>query len=169
MASGVGSVKFDKRIEGKVALVTGASSGIGAATAIELSAAGFSSLVLVARNAEGLSETETSCKEAGAKSILTLARDLENPKDVCEGIIDQTIKRFGRLDVVVNNAGFCVKSRVRDMKVEDIESHMSVHLLTPMMLTKFALPHLEKTKGSLIYMASIAGTSLYPKDMGIYG
>ena len=57
----------------------------------------------------------------------------------------------------------------RDMELDHINEITNTNLISPMMLTKFALPHLEKTKGSLIYMASIGGTSLYPKDIGIYG
>ena len=87
-ANNPSALAADPRNDGKVAIVTGASAGIGAGIAIELAKAGFTKFALVARNAEKLAEVEAACKAAGAKEVLVLQKDLFKPDEVCQDIID---------------------------------------------------------------------------------
>ena len=160
--------KFDIRNTGRVALVTGASSGIGAAIAIELAAAGFSNLVLVARNEEKLAIAKSSCEANGAKKVSILSRDLAKPREVCKEIIDSVVEEFDRLDMIVNNAGVGDVSMARDIEEDKIDMLMSLHVKTPMLLTKYGLPHLEKTKGNIVFISSICGPEIQPQGSCLY-
>jgi 3-oxoacyl-[acyl-carrier protein] reductase len=92
----------EKKMKQSVAMVTGASQGIGRATAVRL-AQDFSALVLTARNAEALQEVAAEVKKSGADS-LTAALDLRT-KESAENLVNQTLARFGRIDALVNIAG----------------------------------------------------------------
>ena len=81
----------------QVALITGASTGIGAAIAIEMAAAGYSNLALTATRADKLAEVEAECKARGAESVLVMVKDLSKPREVCESIVKETVDKFGRL------------------------------------------------------------------------
>ena len=167
-ANNPSALAADPRNDGKVAIVTGASAGIGAGIAIELAKAGFTKFALVARNAEKLAEVEAACKAAGAKEVLVLQKDLFKPDEVCQDIIEKTVERFGRLDLLVNNAGIGFRKAIRDINPEEYDQRMNVHVKTPMFLTKHALPHLEKTKGNVVFISSIIGPEIVPKEASIY-
>ena len=93
-------------MDSKVALITGASSGIGAATAVHFAKSGYKKLVLVARREQRLLEVKQECLAKGAKVVLVLTKDLSKPEENNEeSIIKATIDHFGRLDIVIANAG----------------------------------------------------------------
>ena len=158
----------DPRNQGKVAIITGASTGLGAASAIELAAKGFTYLSLIARDEAKLSETKAACLEAGAAKVLVLPKDLSKPVDVCIDIVEKTIQEFGRLDVLVNNAGVSLVKSARDIEPEDIDNLLSINLKAAMLLTKHALPHLEETKGCVINISSVAGNHISVGNQTIY-
>ena len=143
--------------ENKVVLITGASSGIGAGTALHFAAIGYKNLALVARQTEELEKVAKACRGKGAPKVLTLTKDLSMPEQ-CQEVIEETVKEFGgRLDVLISNAGILRKGTVRELSFEDFEMAMRVNLTASFLLTKYALPHLEKTKGTIVYNSSVAG------------
>lgn len=142
--------------EGKVVIVTGASSGIGAATAVEFSQEG-ASVVLVGRNEDNLKETQSQCKPG---DHLTIIADLREPKQV-ESVLQQTIAKYNRLDVLVNNAGAGKYGAIQDFTMEDFDWMMSLNLRSVVHLTKLAIPHLIESKGNIVNVSSTAGLNPY--------
>lgn len=142
---------------GKVVIVTGASSGIGAAAAISFSNEG-ARVVLVGRNAEKLSNVAYKCNQP-----LVIKADVSKD-DEADKIIKQTIDEFGQLDVLVNNAGFATLGSLLNgdiMKAYD--DVMSVNLRAAIHLSKLAAPYLIKTQGNIVNVSSVGGQ--YPSPM----
>lgn len=92
-------------MEKKVTVITGASSGIGAAIATHFASLGYKKLVLVARRKERLDQVKEECLKNGATDVLLLEKDLSKPKESCESIVEATITEFGQLDILICNAG----------------------------------------------------------------
>ncbi|XP_039962011.1 uncharacterized oxidoreductase TM_0325-like [Bactrocera tryoni] len=146
-------------LAGKVVIVTGASSGIGAATAVEFAKLG-SKVVITGRNEANLKSTETACKAANSKVELLLI-----PADVttdAEKIIKTTIDKFGQLDVLVNNAGFGEMGSILDIDVDQFDRVMNTNVRAVFLLTKYAAPHLVKTQGNIVNVSSVAGLRSFP-------
>jgi short-subunit dehydrogenase len=149
---------------GKSVLITGASEGIGRALALELAPLG-ARLALNARSAARLQATARDCAALGAEAV-ALPGDVSQRQD-CQGLIAATLERFGRLDVLVNNAGITMWSRfdaVVDFSV--FERLLAVNYLGPMWLTAAALPHLKQSRGLIVAIASIAGLTGVPERTG---
>ncbi|XP_013198759.2 3-oxoacyl-[acyl-carrier-protein] reductase FabG [Amyelois transitella] len=141
--------------ENKVVVVTGASSGIGAATAIAFSKEG-AHVVLVGRNQTKLNNVEAKCKENGNPPLVINA-DVSKPEDA-ERIIKDTVAKFGKLDVLVNNAGIITFSSVMaENALEVFDKILNTNLRAVVHLTKLAAPHLIKTKGNIVNVSSVAG------------
>jgi NAD(P)-dependent dehydrogenase (short-subunit alcohol dehydrogenase family) len=104
---------------GKVALITGSSSGIGAATAISLSKAG-AQVVVTGRNADNVSKVSQECEKVSPNGLkaLEVVADLIKEED-CKRLIDSTISKFGKLDILVNNAGAGVTTHIKDPSIMD--------------------------------------------------
>jgi len=132
----------------KTAIVTGASAGIGAATAIRL-AKDFQNIVLVARRQAELQATATTIGATGANALV-LPADLRQP-DAAEAVVAQTILRFGRIDAVVNIAGAVPQIHLFDMTDEQWNDGAEMKLHGARRLTIKAWPHLKETKGSVIF------------------
>lgn len=147
----------------KVAIITGASSGIGKATAIEFGKYAFQ-IVLAARNADKLKSTEEQLKSEGIDCI-SVSADVSKKED-CKRLIDTTIETYGRIDVLINNAGISMRAIFNDAKVEVIENVMNINFWGTVYCTKFALPHILKTKGSIVGISSIAGFVGLPARTG---
>lgn len=130
-----------------VVLVTGASSGIGAAIAIAFAEDGWD--VMAAGRDEGRLEEVADVSE----SIVTWAGELIDSED-CEELIADAIEEFGQLDCLVNNAGVLVRGDVSETNDEDWRYMMAVNLDVPFFLSRAALPHLERSEGSIINIAS---------------
>ncbi len=112
-------------LKDKVVLVTGASSGIGAATAVELASRGCK-LSLVARNKDRLAQVAQMCQEAGAAEVFTSSHDLSSMEE-CDEAVEETAKHFGAVDVLVNNAGIIVNGHdLADISMEDFDTTMQV-------------------------------------------
>jgi short-subunit dehydrogenase len=149
---------------GKSVLITGASEGIGRALALELAPLG-ARLALNARSVAHLQATARDCAALGAEAV-ALPGDVSQRQD-CQGLIAATLERFGRLDVLVNNAGITMWSRfdaVVDFSV--FERLLAVNYLGPMWLTAAALPHLKQSRGLIVAIASIAGLTGVPERTG---
>lgn len=130
-----------------VALVTGASSGIGAATAIAFAEAGWE--VMAAGRDEGRLEEVADVSDR----IAIWTGDLTESDD-CEELIADTIDEFGSLDCLVNSAGVIVRANVADTSDEDWRSTMGINIDAPFYLSRAALPHLLQTTGSIVNIAS---------------
>ena len=142
----------------KVAIVTGASQGIGRSTAIRL-AKDFDSIVLVARNRENLEETADAVVEAGAKA-LAIDIDLSLP-EAAQEVVDQTLASFGRIDALLNIAGAVPQIDVFDMTDEQWERGLALKLHGARRLTIAAWPSLKETSGSVVLMSG--NSALFPK------
>ncbi|XP_050328847.1 3-oxoacyl-[acyl-carrier-protein] reductase FabG-like [Bactrocera neohumeralis] len=146
-------------LAGKVVIVTGASSGIGATTAEEFAKQG-SKVVLTGRNEANLKATEAACKAANSKvELLLITADVTTD---AEKIIKTTIEKFGQLDVLVNNAGFGEMGAILDIEVDQFDRVMNTNLRSVFLLTKYAAPHLIKTQGNIVNVSSIAGLRSFP-------
>ncbi|XP_031626587.1 uncharacterized protein LOC116342921 [Contarinia nasturtii] len=145
--------------EGKVILITGASSGIGAAAA-EFFAKQGSLLALVGRNEERFSKVIDKIKESGVEAEpLVILADISVDY---ERIISETIERYGRLNVLINNAGFAIPGTIESTRTEDFDSIMSTNVRGTFLLTQLAVPHLIATKGNIVNVSSICGLRTFP-------
>jgi NAD(P)-dependent dehydrogenase (short-subunit alcohol dehydrogenase family) len=135
-----------------VVLITGASSGIGAATAIAFAEAGWD--VMAAGRDEGRLEEVADVSE----KIVTWADELSESGD-CDELVSETIDEFGQLDCLVNNAGVIVRADVADTSDEDWRYTMAINLDVPFYLSRAALPYLLRAEGSIVNIASDWGLS----------
>ncbi|XP_028173464.1 uncharacterized protein LOC114362321 [Ostrinia furnacalis] len=146
----------------KVILITGASSGIGAETAVEFSKY-EGTLVLTGRNKDNLENVAKQCKDISPKGLkpLIIIADMTKESDV-ENIIKSTIDKFSRLDVLVNNAGILEAGTIETTSLEQYDRLMNTNVRGPYHLTMLATPHLIKSKGSIINVSSVTGMRSFP-------
>ncbi len=135
-------------MKGNVAIITGASQGIGRSTALRL-AKDFSSLVLAARNGEALKEVAEDVEQAGAEA-LPLQLDLREPS-ADRTLVDETLKRFGRIDALVNIAGAVPQIDLLEMTDEQWNDGMALKLHGARRITIHAWPALKESKGSVVF------------------
>ncbi|TRY75348.1 hypothetical protein TCAL_13893 [Tigriopus californicus] len=141
----------------KIALITGASSGIGAAIAIQLAKEGQYSLALVARRKAKLEHVAQMCLKEGAKEVHILQKDLSNLDD-CKTVIEETVEHYKGLDVLISNAGISKPcALIPDRTVKEAQEVMHLNYLVPFALTQSALPHLVKSRGCILYVGSVLG------------
>ncbi|XP_068623762.1 3-oxoacyl-[acyl-carrier-protein] reductase FabG-like [Battus philenor] len=137
----------------KTVLVTGSSSGIGAATVIGFAKEG-ADVVLVGRNQVKLNKVRNKCESFGSKTLVVKS-DVTNDDDI-KRIIEETINKFGKLDVLVNNVGSFV---LTDFKSENFmslyDAVMNLNLRSSVFITHLATSHLIKTKGNVLFISSI--------------
>lgn len=139
----------------KVVLVTGASSGIGAATAKSFSKEG-ADVAMVGRNEAKLKKVAQECANIG-KSPLVIIADLAKDEDA-DRVIKETVEKYGKLDVLVNNAGLAIFGCLSDGKaVSAYDEIMRVNVRAVIQLTTLATPHLIKTKGNVVNISSVVG------------
>jgi NAD(P)-dependent dehydrogenase (short-subunit alcohol dehydrogenase family) len=139
------------RLDGKVAIVTGAGAGIGEATAMLFAREGANVCCASLHGRPGTLVVQ-KIWDAGGDAI-ELAGDISNP-NVAEDIIDGTIKKWGRLDILINNAGIVIPGSLDNLSVEDWDKTMAVNVRGTFLMSKFALPHLKKTQGVIVNNAS---------------
>ncbi|KAG6441441.1 uncharacterized oxidoreductase TM_0325 isoform X2 [Manduca sexta] len=146
----------------KVVLITGASSGIGAETAIEFSKLD-AKLVLTGRNKEKLSDVANICKENSPSKLqpLVLIADMNNESNV-DYIIKSTIDNLGQLDVLVNNAGIIESGTIENTTLEQYDRLMNTNVRGPYHITMLAIPHLIKSKGNIVNVSSVTGLRAFP-------
>jgi len=138
-------------------LITGASSGIGAATASHLAKQG-ASLSLSGRNVANLNQVETDCQ---AKNCFNVAGDVSNERDT-ERILKETIDRYGKLDVLINNAGILESGTIENTSLEQYDRVMNTNIRSIYHLTMLAVPHLIQAKGSIVNVSSVNGIRSFP-------
>ena len=140
-------------LQGKAALVTGAASGLGRATALALARAG-AAVVVVDRNAEGLAETEAAVQAAGGTAHVH-ATDLAQP-EYCKAAVAAAVAACGRLDALCNVAGIIKFAHSTEMSVADWNLILAVNLSAPFFLSQAAIPHLLESQGAIVNVTSSA-------------
>ena len=144
----------------QVIIITGASAGIGKALSFAL-APQSPTLVLVARDHHRLQDVAKHCQKLGA-STFVVPTDVSNPQ-ACSDLIQATISKFSKIDVLVNNAGMSMWSTVEDVQdVYQFKQLMEVNCLGSIYCTKFALPFLKQTQGRIVAISSVASLTGVP-------
>lgn len=147
----------------KVIIITGASSGIGLASARLFGSLG-AKVVMAARHLDKL-EAEAASVNADLSKVLCVKTDVTKEED-CKALIENTVEKFGGIDILVNNAGISMRAMFNDLDLSVIHSLMNVNFWGTVNCTKFALPWLLKSKGSVVGVISIAGYSALPARTG---
>ena len=148
----------------KVVVITGASKGIGAELARQLAARG-AKLVLAARSVEALESVAAECRELGA-AVLTVKADVAIERD-CHAMISGAVLAFGRVDVLVNNAGMTMWARFEEIAdMEILARIMQVNYMGSVYCTRHALPYLHESGGVVVGISSLAGRVGVPTRTG---
>ena len=149
----------------KVVVVTGASQGIGESIALEFSK-NDCSLVLIGRNIESLEKVSTKCKENGSQTLI-IQEDLTK-LDAIPNLIEKIKNEFGKINILVNNAGIYVNGNPYESSLRDWDKALTLNIQSPYHLTNQIIHHIPKDEGgAIIFISSIAGKITY-KNGGIY-
>ncbi len=138
----------------KVVLITGSSSGIGKATALKLSELG-ASIMLNGRNEQKLLEVEERIKNSGGK-VKYYCCDISKPAYAKE-LVDFTIKSFGKLDILINNAGVSMRGDFSELNPEVFKTVFDINVLGTVNTSIPALPYIKESQGSVVFVSSVAG------------
>lgn len=148
-------MKKTLKLSGKVAIVTGGSRGIGFATA-KIFAENGANVVITAKDSKRLENAVSQLS-----NTIGITADIRNENDV-KKVVEQTIKKFGKLDILVNNAGILPKiKQLHEIDESEWNDVLDVNLTGQFRFTKAAIPHLQKTSGSIINISSDAGLKAY--------
>jgi len=138
----------------KVVIITGASSGIGNATAREFTKHG-SIVVLAARSEKILQMMENEFKQSGYEAF-AVKTDVTIEEE-CKNLINKTVEKYGKIDVLINNAGISMRALFRDVNISVLKRLFDVNFWGAVHCTKYALPYLIKSKGTVVGVSSVAG------------
>jgi 3-oxoacyl-[acyl-carrier protein] reductase len=153
------------KLKGKVAVVTGASKGIGAAIAKQLAADGAQVVVNYASSREGAEKVVSDITQGGGKAV-AIGGSVTNEADV-EKLFKETTRIFGKVDILVNNAGIYSSAPLEQVTVEDYKRQYDTNVLGLLLATKAALPHFRADGGSVVNISSIVST-LAPPASSVY-
>ncbi len=146
-------------IKNKIALVTGASKGIGRETALALAREG-AHIAISARSEELLQEVAGEIRAAGSKALV-FPGDMSDEKTIAE-FVEATIAEFGRLDILINNAGVGIFGPVAELSTEDWDTMFSLNMRGVFLMTRTCLPHLRAAGESVVVnVASLAGKNAF--------
>lgn len=151
-------------LKDKIVVITGASSGIGKALAGELARKG-ANLVLGARQYVTLCEITQELEKQHTIRAIAVQCDVTREED-CEQLIKQAVLTFGRIDVLINNAGISMRALFQDVDLKVLRSLMDVNFWGAVYCTKYAMPEILKAKGSIVGVSSIAGYKGLPGRTG---
>jgi short-subunit dehydrogenase len=144
----------------QVAVITGASSGIGRALASQLADQG-AKVILAARRADRLEEVAAECRTLGGEA-LAIPTDISDEVQ-CRALVEKAVEKFGRLDLLVNNAGLAVTALLEDFPDLHLFQHtMAVNFYGAVYCTYYALPHLKQTCGRIVAISSLGGKAALP-------
>jgi NAD(P)-dependent dehydrogenase (short-subunit alcohol dehydrogenase family) len=150
---------MDSELKDKIALVTGASSGIGRATVLKFAAAG-AHVALVGRNGEALAAVAGEVAQQGGEAF-AVAADVTNVPDA-ERAVAESVARFGGLDVLVNAAGGLLNGTVENTTLAAWDAMLDVNLRAVFHLMQLAIPHLETRRGNIVNVSSVTGLRAFP-------
>jgi dehydrogenase/reductase SDR family protein 7B len=150
-------------MKNKVVIITGGSSGIGKGCAEVFGKAG-AKIVITGRNEKNLRDTVLELHQKNIEAI-GIAADVSIEKDN-EKVISETISRFGGIDVLINNAGISMRGLFEETDLDVIRRVMDINFYGTVYATKYALPHILKSKGSIVSISSIAGVRGLPARTG---
>lgn len=151
-------------LKNKIVVITGASSGIGKALAEEMAKRG-ANLVLGARQYVTLCQITAELQEKYHIRALAVQADVSKEED-CKTLIDQATLTFGKIDVLINNAGLSMRALFKDVDLSVLKNLMDVNFWGTVYCTKYALPEILKTEGSIVGVSSIAGYRGLPGRTG---
>jgi NAD(P)-dependent dehydrogenase (short-subunit alcohol dehydrogenase family) len=151
------------KLENRVAVITGAGSGIGRASALEFAREG-ARVVVADLNLAGALETVRQIKAGGGQAI-AVETDVARPESV-QTLVAQTLETFSQVHVLLNNAAIQVNKTVEDTTVEEWNREINVNLGGVFLCSKFFLPHLRRTRGCIINMSSVNGFFVEPMCAG---
>lgn len=146
--------KLTKFYSGKVVLITGSSKGIGKATALLLGSMG-AKICLNGRNVDDLEKTRDELSAMGVDSI-SVPGDVSESAG-CKTLTDRVVAHYGRLDILINNAGIASRGLVSELIPDTWKKVIEINTLGSIYPTIYALPHILKTRGSIIFISSLAG------------
>jgi NAD(P)-dependent dehydrogenase (short-subunit alcohol dehydrogenase family) len=148
-------------LSGKTALITGAGGGIGRATALKFAAEGAAAVGVTDLDAEALEETAAAVRAAGAEAV-AVAGDIVDPATVDE-LAGRTVRDFGRVDALVNNAGIVVLKSLADTRPEDFDRLMHVNCLSQLIAIQRVAPEMRRAGGgSIVNISSVGGLLALP-------
>src|SRR6266446_2273206 len=145
---------MQKKLEGKIALITGGSRGIGAAIAKRLAADGASVAITYTRGADAAASVVKEIESAGGKAI-TIQADAADA-DAVKAAIEKTVAKFGRLDVLVNNAGTAIPKKFEEATLEEMDRVIDINVRGVFIATQAALKHM-RDGGRIIMIGSSVG------------
>jgi short-subunit dehydrogenase len=144
----------------QVVIVTGASAGIGKSLALLLASQG-SKVALAARRQERLEQVAEECRQRGGDALV-IPTDVSDETQ-CQALVDKTVSAFGRLDMLINNAGLAVIARLEDYQDLALFKHvMEVNFYGAVYCTYYALPYLKQTQGRIVAVSSLGGKIAIP-------
>lgn len=147
----------------KTVVITGGSSGIGKACALQFARHGFN-IVISGRNELSLQQAAEEIKKLNSE-VLAVKSDVDSEED-CRMLMEATIKKFGGMDVLINNAGISMRAAFADTDLNVLKRVMDTNFWGAVYCTKYALPHLLKSKGTVAGISSIAGKVGLPGRTG---
>ena len=152
-------------LAGQTALITGGSKGIGKAICLAL-AKEKANIIIAARNDSEIKETMDELKKMDSKAI-AIHVDVRNEEDV-KNLVSRAIDEYGRLDILINNAGVAHKKRLEETTMEKYNEIMDTNLKGVFLCTKYTIPHIRKSKnGKIINISSVAGLHGIP-ELSVY-
>ena len=150
-----------KLFKDKVAIITGSNRGIGKATAINMSKQG-ASIMLNGRNMEKLNQVENQIKDLGGK-VASYCCDISIPEEA-KKLLDYTIETFGKLDILINNAGVSMRGNFSELNPKVFKTVFDINVLGTVNTSINAIPYIKKSHGSIVFISSIAGIRGLPSN-----
>ena len=144
------------RLDGKVAIITGSTSGMGRDTAYLFAKEG-AKVVVTGRNEERAKAAVEKIRNDGGEAIYVIADTSD--RSAAKKIYDETMKAYGTVDILINNAGKLSLTPVQEMTLEEWDSVFNVNLTSALLLTQYCEPELKKNKGHIVNISSVAGTA----------
>lgn len=144
----------------KTVLITGSASGVGAAACFEFAKRGYNVVINYSKSKTEAYEVSEACKNLGVETLVCKA-NISNEED-CEELINQTIHFFGRIDVLVNNAGttkYCNYDNLEGLDKKDFQDIYEVNVIGAYQMVKLAAPYLKKVQGSIVNISSVSAIS----------
>ena len=150
---------MEKEFTGKVLLVTGATSGIGRATALRFAAAG-AGVAAVGRDEGSLSSLKGDVEQAGAQ-FLAISADLAQPENA-QVAVEKAVHHFGGIDVLVSSAGHISTGTIENTSLEAWDAMLNINLRATFVLMQQALPYITERRGNIVNVSSVTGLRAFP-------